>query len=126
MSDYSDFIDDGYTEPGNIDADPGIHGPLKFEYRPMVPAVQGRLLEKKGSDEFNAMTCRLLGGKDALLKSWTLVNSKKEPVVISEANLARVRPGLFDKLWQIIAGIRASDGAKMLDLTADAKNLLPG
>ena len=123
MSEYSDFIDDGYTEKGHIDAETGIHGPLDFEYRPMIVSVQGRLLEKKGSDDFTEACCKLLGSaKDGHLKDWSLVNSKKEKVAITPDNLKRVRPRLFDKLWQIIAGLRASDGMQPVNLEADGKN----
>ncbi len=123
MSEYSDFIDDGYTENGHIDAEAGIHGPLDFEYRPMVPQVQARTLAKKDGDEFiNAMSKELAGEKDALVKSWSLMNSKKESVPVTEANIKRLRPRLYDKLWQVVAGVRASDGGKPLDLEGDRKN----
>jgi hypothetical protein len=124
MSEYSDYIDDGYTEEGKIAAEPGIHGPLTFEYRPMIPSVQGRLMDVRGSsDKFVDLAAKLLCGKDGHLKAWSLVNKKKEAVEINEENLKRVRPSLFDKLWQIVANVRPSDGKdKTVDLAADGKN----
>lgn len=118
----SDFIDDGYTERGRIDAEDGIHGQLDFEYRPMIPTVQGRLLEKKDAEGFVDACAKVLV-RDGHLKSWSLKDSKGEPVPLTESNVKRVKPRLFDKLWTVIAGLRPSDGeAKPIDLEADTKN----
>ncbi len=120
MSDC-DYIEDGYTEKGSLDAEAGIHGAIQFEYRPMMPVAQGRLLDTKG-EAFIPAVAKALCGKEGSLKSWSLVDSKKQPVPVSEANILRIKPRLFDKLWQVVAGIRPSDGGKPLDLEADGKN----
>lgn len=123
MSDWTNsFIEDGYNESGYISAEEGIHGALEFEYRPMIPSVQGRILEKKETEAFVDAVCKALI-RESHLKSWSLKDSKGTAVPLTEANLKRIKPRLFDKLWTTIAGLRPSDrDPKAIDLEADAKN----
>ena len=133
----SDFIDDGYTSDGYIAADEGVHGPLEFTYRPILPGQRDKVNQYLRRDPANyeafheAARKALAGTKDtpARLVSWSLKDRSDQPVPITEANVGRIRPRLFDKLWLVVIGELASDkrpGADgeptKVDLEGDGKN----
>lgn len=102
------FIDDGYTQDGFIAGVAGIHGPLKFTYRPMLPETRDRLLRSQQRDV-------AVGHKEAreeLAKSvvtWDLKDRAGTAVPKTAANIGRLRPLLQDKLFSIVAGQMASE-----------------
>lgn len=133
----SDYIDDGYEEQGYIAADEGVHGPLEFTYRPILPGQRDRVNQFIRRDPANyeafheAARKALAGTKDApaRLLTWSLTDRGGQPVAITEVHVGRIKPRLFDKLWLILIGELASDrkpGADgertKVDLEADAKN----
>jgi hypothetical protein len=108
----SDFIDDGYNEPGYVAPHKdGLHGELHFVYRPMLPAEQsdhGSIYETAGETPSNGdrKWAAVLADK---LVSWSLTDAKGGVVPISAGNLLKLRPALFHRLWPIVLGTRASD-----------------
>lgn len=111
------FIPDGYTRRGYIAAIPSLHGAIRFEYRPLLPrernsinqAVRREKTEKTDVLESAAVAKQLLSwdcvypddGPDASLRG--------QSMPITAANVQRLVPYLFDKLFMIIAGMDASD-----------------
>lgn len=102
------FIDDGYTEEGYIAGVAGIHGPLSFTYRPMLPETRDRLLRSQQRDI-------AAGHKEARtelakhVQDWDLKDRKGNAVPKTAANIGQLRPLIQDKLFSIVAGQIASD-----------------
>lgn len=106
------LIPDGYTETGYIAEEPRVHGELRFTYRPMLAE------ERDGIDK----ACRNLTVAQqhanyrkvlvAKLKSWDMTDQKGNAAEITDANIRIMRPVLFDRLYNVVAGYRASDVEK--------------
>lgn len=103
-----DFIpDDGYTFDGYIAPVDGLHGELRFSYRPFVAAEKSTLQHKvkMAADP----TLYYADAVAARLTAWSLVGPKGEGVLITPAAMRRVNPPLLDKLLNIVLGIDPSD-----------------
>lgn len=128
----SDFIDDGFSEDGYIAAAEGFHGPLKFKYRPAMAQLVDKATAMSGRDEWDKfwdVVPKALARDPKLLIEWDELDSKGQPVQITETNIKRIREVKIHKLWNIVAGLRASDplpdGTKVgrtVDLENDSKN----
>lgn len=128
-----DYIEDGYTETGYITAVDGIHGELRFEYRPAVGRIADRItgmIQGPNADweRWWDESSKALAVKPGLLKAWSIKDRKGNAVPITAANIQNVRQLLIHKLWMIVAGQMASDpeplggDASKVDLEADSKN----
>lgn len=103
------IIPDGYTENGFIAEAPGLHGELRFAYRPMLSEERDtidRAAQASPVSQVHAMYRKALAMR---LQSWSEVDDKGVPSPINDATLKRLRPTLFDKLYNTVAGYRASD-----------------
>lgn len=96
------FIDDGYTQDGYIAEVAGIHGPLEFTFRPMLVETRDKLDRGflQGSADSHKAAREEIARR---LVKWSL---DKEH---SAANIGRLRPPVFDKLYAIVSGRIASD-----------------
>ena len=105
----TDFIDDGYTQEGYIASVEGVHGSLSFTYRPLIveqrDAIDDVTIRQGGAKGSRACAAALA----QQVSKWDLCKGNAEPVQIESANLTKVRPALFDKLYAIVAGRRPSD-----------------
>ena len=103
------YIPDGYDEPGYIKENPGLHGELRFRFRPMlradriviVTAAANLPPEKRGANAAKAIKARLI--------LWDLKDKDGKPQEITEENILRLKPALFDRLEDIVYGYSASD-----------------
>ena len=129
MSEFQNYIDDGYQEDGFLAAEKGLHGDVSFSYRPLLPEQRDAIDEvtmKQGA----AKGARAIAA--ALAKqvvTWSITDAKGEPVPISPARVGKIRPRLFDKLWAVVAGRMPSDvrGDATPDEAGDyVTNLLEG
>ncbi len=97
------FIDDGYTETGYIAARDGMHGELRFTFRPMlseeVDAV-GSVLDQNNVARSHET---IRGVLVKHLTSW----SDERP--INAASVRILKPALWNRLYLIVAGKQASD-----------------
>lgn len=104
------FIDDGYTLPGYIAAEPRLYPALRFQYRPMLAKERARVTEKilkhKDSAKAEEIAAETVV---AHVSEWTLTNSKGEAVKIAPENVLRMQPRLFDRLYSIVMGREAPD-----------------
>lgn len=124
-----DYIDDGYQEPGYIAAEEGLHGPLEFEFRPILAAQRDRAnsliqREQPQFDRFHEEAGKALAGA---VKRWSITDRSGNPVPITADTLKRIKPRLLDKLWVVCTGAMTSDARPgqaehKIDLEADAKN----
>lgn len=126
------YIGDGYQEAFYIAAEDGIHGPLEGEYRPAIGKLADKITSLMFNQEWDAFwdQCpKALARDPKLLKSWSLLDRKGNPVPITEDVLKNgIRQQLVHKVWLIVSGHRASDpkpGCDPIDkpnLEADLKN----
>lgn len=121
------IIHDGFTEKGTINEVPRLHGPLTFSWRPMTCEQRAEYAEAAG---------RCSGGKWKRLQaevmsrqvvSWDL-RIDDGPVSISPANLLRLKPRLFDRMFLIVLGDDTPDSgpddAPAEEISQEAKDLL--
>lgn len=103
------FIPDGYSEPGYIRANPGSHDELRFVYRPMLVADRAVLLTTAGKLAPDLQQRSYGKAIAARLVSWSVTDSKGAPVQPSEDVVLRLRPTLFNRLFDVVAGINPND-----------------
>lgn len=108
MSDDPTFIPDGYTRPGYIRRVPGLHGALRFTYRPLLPDERDALVRetgKRSAAEFGALTRKMLQ------KHVTEWDNKHEgqALPIDNETLRRLPPPMYTKLENIVSGYTPSD-----------------
>jgi hypothetical protein len=104
------YIDDGCTERGYVAAVPGLHEAVRFSYRPATTPEQNRLqIGCQKLDAEKALSLRF-GFLVQRLVEWDLVDRKSQPAPRTTATLERhVKPALFWRLYNIVAGFEASD-----------------
>ena len=104
--------DDGYTEPGYIKAMSGVHGEIRFSYRPMLIQEQSKATAEaaeagRGKPDRYDRVCAEKLAKHLL--SWSITGPHGEPLAIEVNTLLRVKPMAFLRLWSIVLGTQASD-----------------
>ncbi len=120
MQTRSDFIASDYLEEGFIAAEPGVHGPLTFTYRPLLAAARDQAigLVMSAPPQYGAFVDRVAEELAKNVKSWSLTDSRKDPVPINAENVKLVRPQLLDKVWGVVSGARRSDEAEAVGKAA--------
>ena len=87
------FIPDGYSCPGYIEAEPGIHGPLFVHYCPMnAMEVNGLSDAIEKSTQPHLEVATVISKR---IKKWSAVTPDKQSVEISIQNTTRLPPRLF-------------------------------
>lgn len=102
-------IEDGLDQPGYVAEEFGLHPECRFVYRPMS-AEEYEAFDAKANKESpersRIMVGVLLSKK---IRSWSLTDSKGNPAPVNELNCRSMRSLLQIKVYQIIAGMRATD-----------------
>lgn len=101
--------DDGYTESGFIKAIPGLHGELRFDFRPFLVEERSKLLrelENLAQEKQDAIVAKTFVER---LKNWDLKDRDGNAVRVSLGAARRLKPQLFYRLWAILLGTEASD-----------------
>lgn len=116
----SDYVSDGYTASGYIAEVPGLHGELRFRYRPFLVEEDVTLAvatEKLDRSKANRAYVAQVAAK---LVEWSLVDADGKAVEISSASVARLSIPLWYRLKSIMLGIGPSDtDPKASDSQAD-------
>jgi hypothetical protein len=124
MSKHHNVIpNDGYTEPGYVAARPGLHDELRFTFRPMLPAEQGKWVrdsDKMRPELFDRECAKMIASR---VKSWSLVDGKDEPLPISPKTIGQLKPAVFNRLHGIVLGTDASDIDPKWDEDKEAEEL---
>lgn len=110
MPNTLNFIPDGYTESAFVRAIPNIHGDFRFEYRPMLVEERTPLLAASNSMKPDAYDRKCAAELAKKLVSWDLADEKGNAVPISAANILRLKPKLWGRVFAIVAGLDAHDG----------------
>lgn len=104
------YIPDGYTETGYIAEVPRIHGEVRFTFRPMLneerAIVYGRRAKELSPRELEQQFAAEIVAR---VNEWSLVQDDGSPLAITRENVLRLKPMLFQRLFQIVAGSDASD-----------------
>jgi hypothetical protein len=107
------YIPDGYTQRGYIEASAGLHYALAFAFRPMLPeerdAVE-EVLALRPAREGSQVTAAAVA--HALLE-WDLCDANGCPVPVGIEYVRRLRPALLDKLYSVVSGREAGDPPPM-------------
>lgn len=112
------FIDDGYSEPARVNEVPGLYPAVEFEFRPMLTTEIKRWSQEvraaKTPDQEVKVTSKWLAKK---ILSWSF---EGEP---TEERMAKLRPALWNRLFAVISGTEAHDGAaEPVDMEQEEKN----
>jgi hypothetical protein len=106
--DRADYFHDGYSQSGFIAAVSGLHGPLRFSYRPALVEERSALYTAAGrlsAPAFDRHVAQFLAEK---LIDWDLLDARRRPVEPAPETLLRIQPELFVKLSGIVLGTTAS------------------
>lgn len=104
------FIDDGYTIDGHLDADTDLDiEAVDFKYRPATARESSGWIQHR-----DKLTGDERGQRDAKFMSdhvvsWSLKNSRGEPVQPTAANCERVHPVVSGRMLDIISGYAKGD-----------------
>lgn len=105
-----DYIpNDGYTEPGYIQAAQGFHGEFRFTFRPVLVEERAKILaagSTTAAEEYERMCAAALAKK---IVSWELKDKAGNLVAVSAGNILRLKPKLNSRLFGIVTGLEASD-----------------
>lgn len=103
------FIREGEVEAGYIAAVPRLCDAVRFRYRPMRHAERSIIqdeVEKAKGGQASRVKAKALA---EFITEWDVKDQSGEVVEISAANVARLRPPLFDALFAICEGRIPSD-----------------
>jgi hypothetical protein len=103
------YIPDGYTERGHIDAAEGLHGPLSFSFRPMLPEERDAVDEVLATRPAREGAQLVAAAVTHALVEWDLRDEHGCPVAVGLDYVRRLRPALLDKLFAVICGRTPSD-----------------
>lgn len=128
-------IDDGYTLSGYFHEQPGLHPSVRLKYRPLTIDEDARaadalakMTSKTSENDFLAQTIA------RHVIEWDLTVAGRV-VPLTAADIKRnVRPGLFSRIYMLIAGMKACDvdplgnghAAEKQDEHIDAEAILSG
>jgi hypothetical protein len=106
------FFRDGYTRRARINAAPGLHGELNFSYRPLLvdqrDDITKLVLDKRQTTKqvYDAMSSMMAGQ----ITQWDASAERDgEEVAINAANVRRLPPALFDRVFDVICGAKPHD-----------------
>jgi hypothetical protein len=105
----TNFIADGYTQPGYIRPVEGLHHALRFRFRPVLAEERSRLADMAGASTSTSYLRQMAALLAEKLEAWDVTDHRAQDVEISAANVLRLQPELLLKLQQIVLGAVASD-----------------
>ena len=103
------YLHDGFTRKGYIKAVPGLHGPLRFEFRPLMVEERDAWMvqsSKAGPLGEAKATARIMASR---LQAWDLKDAEGKPVPRTAENVLRLPVHTYSRLVGIIAGHEATD-----------------
>lgn len=109
LSYQASYIEDGHTLKGFVAEVPGLHGPLCFEYRPLLKVERSIVYDKikrlppAAAEEESD---RVLASR---LVDWDLVTTQGEAVPRTKEHVAKLQSVLSSKLFAIVTGVAPTD-----------------
>lgn len=105
------IVRDGFTQRGYIKAVEGLHGELRFTFRPMLPEdveVLEAFRDRYGVTSPDKARAKIAIETFKRLAGWSVMADGK-PLPLSEGNVRRMRMPLQSKLYHIVACLSATD-----------------
>jgi hypothetical protein len=102
-------IRDGFTRAGFVKDVPGLHGELRFSYRPMLPEQRNavrRLVSGEKGDKGDVLLRTAIAEH---LVDWSATDDEGKDIKVSSEGVRRLPPALYDRLYLIVSGMDASD-----------------
>jgi hypothetical protein len=109
MNDVIDYLDDGYTISRTIDAEPGVHGPVSFDYRPPLAVHISKLLDANRAGN-EAYTSTAIDVAAVQIVKWDKCDRLGKPVPVNKTTLARLKPELLTKITDAMFWPEKKDG----------------
>lgn len=105
----SDYINDGYTEEGFIAAVPGLHGELRFKYRPFL--VEEEFVLSTAAEKMDPAKGHraYVSAIAARLVEWSLADRNGKTVEIAAASVGKLCIPLWYRLKTIMRGLGPLD-----------------
>lgn len=104
------ILDDGYTEHGYIKAIERAWPEVRFKFRPMRREQRMMLIGEQftqlPADTQTKKAAEALAGQ---LIEWDVKDARGEPLKPIAANVAKLKPQLFERLLSIVAGFSITD-----------------
>lgn len=103
------WIPDGYTVDASIEPREGLHGRIKFRYRPMIHeerTIANARLASAGRADVSKVVAEVVASR---IESWDVQDDKGHTVDVTAANVARIQPELVERLWGIVLGQQTAD-----------------
>lgn len=109
MSGAPTYYRDGYTRRVFLKGEPGLYGDVEIEMRPMLVEERDQLqsvVQSKPPAVFNAAIRAELAKR---IVSWNATDDRGQAVEVNAANVGRVPPKLYDRLYWVMTGRDAGD-----------------
>lgn len=105
----SDYINDGYTRSGYIAEVKGLHGELRFKYRPFL--AEEDIVLAAATEQMNAASSyrNYVAAVASRITEWSLADSAGNQVPINASTVTRLAIPVWYKLKAIMLGIQPSD-----------------
>lgn len=111
------LIYDGYTQPGYIAEAKGLHGSVRFRFRPMISEQTDTFArdEFKRRPPLEAAVIIAAATKEQIVE-WDVFGKDGRTAAVSVANIRALPSPIFNRLFNIIAGYSPSDVEHGLDV----------
>jgi len=101
--------EDGYTEPGFIRAEEGLHDELRFAFRPVLVEQQAPLVASLETMKPVEKVRKIAQVIAEQVKEWSLTDTDGDPVPVTEQTTRRLKFSIFYRLWGIVLGTEPTD-----------------
>jgi hypothetical protein len=107
--------DDGYTLPGYLEGEPGLFPPLRFTYRPPLPAVRLAWWDFEERENAKADAAAASAAKSrrkveiilAQVRSWEACDRQGRSVPLNAAWVTKMHPTQHDRLFNVALAVAA-------------------
>lgn len=105
------YIPDGYTRPGYFAAVPGIHGPVRFEFRPFTYEQNVKMYQGFTALDPDKQIDRVSRALAKQIVSWDVKNPKGgQPIPCNQpASYRRAAPSFVRRLLDVVSGADGGD-----------------
>lgn len=106
------YIPDGYTQNAYLRPRTGLHGEIRFSYRPMLVTTQGQVLRDFQDAAENPARQQEIAAEwiCRYVVSWNIQRPDGKPVNCKDVNdVLHLRPSVFNRIWSIILGDEGGD-----------------
>lgn len=123
------YIADGYTEDGLINAIPNMHGPVRFQYRVMLSDKIRELIHAWDMISAAERTRRTHAVIIKQVVSWDLVKEdpktgEETPLPITAESLTRLKRNIVERLFNIVMQLETTDEETKPEEDLDLDKLL--